>query len=69
MKRKTYTADQFQELVLDLKKFGLAFALYYRKQSHSLILFTAVKKYIFPCDESIKECSVYNSNELIFKFK
>lgn len=68
-KRKTYNPEQLQELVDDLNKFGLDFAVDFLRKSRTLKLYTSVKSYLYPCDESIKEIVVYPNNELIFKLQ
>lgn len=66
-KRKCYNADQLQELVDDLKKFGLNFVVQFNSKNRTLKLVTSVKAYFYPCDNSIQKIDVYEDNELVFK--
>ena len=65
--RKTYNPSQLQELVDDLKKFGLNFAVQFNCKSRTLKLVTNVKSYFYPCDSTIESIVVYENNELVFK--
>lgn len=66
-KRKSYNADQLQELVDDLTKFGLNYVVQFIRKSRTLKIVTSVKAYFYPCDDTIEEIIVYSPNELHFK--
>jgi len=69
MKRKTYNAEQLAQLVNDLKKYGLDFAVQYLPLIRKVKLYTRVKNYYYTVDDTIQTVIVNEDLSLTINLK
>ena len=67
--KKTYNAEQLTQLIVDLKKYGLDFAVQYYPLTRKVKLYTRVKNYYYPVDDSIDSVEVNEDLSLTIKLK